>query len=180
MTLVGKAQNHTINEHGGGPYTFILEGQPPRYTQLYIHDSNIALQYHMQNNDNCLDCIVLSTLQNMLENLHPSVQLYKQAYILTHNMPSEVQCRIALHFQENTNRYYYNDPLPSAREIAVILPGDRDTPSDCQDIILFRKDNTYQRIHDSHPFYPSLYYVLLFPTGQFQWHSRIPYNGQED
>ena len=28
--------------------------------------------------------------------------------------------------------------------------------------------------------YPSLRYVLLFPTGQLQWHPRISYNGQEN
>ena len=117
----------------------------------------------------------------MLEDLHLGVQLYRQAYALTHNMPLEEQCRIALHFQENTDRCHYQDPQPSVNEIAVILPGDGDTPSNCQDIILFKKsDHAPQRIRDSHPFYPLLCYVLLFPTGQLQWHPRIPYNQQED
>ena len=117
----------------------------------------------------------------MLENVHPGVQLYKQAYDLTRNMPPDVQCRIALRFNENTDRNRYADPLPSTREISVILPGDGDTPSDCQDIILFRKDDGgYKRIRDSHPFCPSLRYVLLFPTGQLQWHPRISYSEQEN
>jgi hypothetical protein len=117
----------------------------------------------------------------MLEVLHPGVRLYKQAYTLTRNMPPEDQCRIALRFQENIDRRRYDDPLPSANEIAIILPGDGDTPTDCQDIILFRKGGgSHQRIRDSHPFYPSLRYVLLFPTGQLGWHRRIPYNEQEN
>ena len=117
----------------------------------------------------------------MLETRHPGIRLYKQAHELTHDMPPEDQCRIALRFQENADRRRYNDPLPTVREIAVILPGDGDTPSDCQDIILFRKnDGAPRRIRDSHPFYPSLRYVLLFPTGQLQWHPKIPYNGEED
>ena len=128
-----------------------------------------------------MDPFVLATLQHMLEDLHPGVRLYKQAYTLTRNMSPEDQCRIALRFQENTDRRRYQNPLPSANEIAVILPGDGDTPTDCQDIILFRKSGQpHQRIRDSHPFYPSLRYVLLFPTGQLGWHRRIPYHEQED
>jgi hypothetical protein len=67
------------------------EGIQPVYAQLYIHDSEVALQHHLNNTWNWgLDCIVLSNLQDMLETLHPSVQLYKLA--------SEAQCRIALYF----------------------------------------------------------------------------------
>jgi len=61
MTSVGRELNYTINRGGGGPYTFILEGQlnhlagsllpqegvAPVYAQLYIHDSDVALQHRM-------------------------------------------------------------------------------------------------------------------------------------
>ena len=169
MTSVGRNLNYSINQDGRGPYTFVLEGQlnhlagsllpaegvAPVYAQLYIHDSDVALQHRMQNTHNRhLNPMVLSDLHNMLENQHPGVQLYKQAYTLTRDMPPEDQCRIALRFQENTDRRRYQDPLPTVREIAVILSGDGDTPTNCQDIILFRKyDGTHQRIRDSHPFY---------------------------
>ena len=75
----------------------------------------------------------------MLIDRHPGVQLYKQAYTLTRHMPPENQCRIALRFIETTNRSVYANPLPGINEIAVILPGDGDTPTDSQDIILFQK-----------------------------------------
>jgi len=196
MTSVGRELNYTINQDGRGPYTFILQGQlnhlagsllptegvPPKYAQLYIHDSEVALNHRLQNTNNTyLDSFVLRELQDMLEDLHPGVELYKQAHNLTRDMPPEQQCRIALRFQENTDRRRYEGPQPAVREIAVILPGDGDTPTDCQDIILFRKsDNAPRRIRDSHPFYPSLCYVLLFPTGQLQWHPKIPYQGHEN
>ena len=106
MTSVGREVNYTINQDGHGPYTFVLEGQlnhlagsllpvegvPPVYAQLYIHDSDVALQYCMWNTNNTyLDCFVMFTLQHMLEELHPGVRLYKQAYMLTCNMPPEDQ-----------------------------------------------------------------------------------------
>src|SRR6266478_1807609 len=95
-------------------------------------------------------------------------------------MPPEQQCRIALHFQQNTDRRRYQNPDPSVREIAVILPGDGDTPAGAQDIILYRRNGPLFRITDSHPSYPSLRYVLLFPTGQNQWHPYIPFNEQHN
>src|SRR6202041_2350300 len=59
---------------------------------------------------------------------------------------------------------------------AVILPGDGDQPEGIHDIILYcRHGPPLQRITDLHPLYPALHYVLLFPTGQLQWHSLIEY-----
>ena len=79
----------------------------------------------------------MCTLQDMLYRLHPSVQHYKQACLLTCNMPSDQQCQIALCFQANSDIHHYQNPNESVSEIAVILPGDGDTPADCQDIILY-------------------------------------------
>ena len=116
----------------------------------------------------------------MLYRSHPAIQLYRQAFELTQNMPSEQQCRIALRFQENNDRHRYQAPDPSVREIAVILPGDGDTPAGAQDIILYRRGGRLKHILDSHPLYPTLRYILLFPTGQLQWHPKIHFNEQED
>ena len=195
MTSVGRTVNHSINQGGGGPYTFVLQGQlshqagsllppegePPRYAQLYIYDTDVALDHRMQHPANAqLDRPTLATLQDMLYRVHSGVQLYKQAYELTRTMPPEQQCRIALRFQQNTDRRRYQNPDPSVREIAVILPGDGDTPAGAQDIILYRRNGPLFRITDSHPSYPSLRYVLLFPTGQNQWHPYIPFNEQHN
>ncbi len=51
-----------------------------------------------------------------------------------------------------------------------------------QDIIVYRKNHldSLFRISDSHPLYPSLCYVLLLPTGQMGWYTRIPYMEVED
>ena len=110
MTSVGRNLNYSINQGGGGPYTFVLQGQlnhlsgsllpaegvPPVYAQLYIHDSQIALQHRLQNTDNRhLDPFVLADLQHMLEAKHPGVGLYKQANALTCHMPPEHQCTVA-------------------------------------------------------------------------------------
>src|SRR6266446_863895 len=194
MTSVGRDVNRSINQDGGGPYTFVLQGQlshlagsllpaegvAPRYAQLYIHDSDVAFNHRVQHHANAqLNPQTLRTLQDMLYRSHSAVQLYQQAYELTRDMAPEQQCRIALRFQDNTDRRRYQNSDPSVREIAVILPGDGETPAGAQDIILYRRSGRLQRITDSHPSYPSLHYILLFPTGQKQWHPYIPFNEQD-
>ena len=90
-------------------------------------------------------------------------------------MPPEQNCCIALCFNPTTNCRHYQNPAQDVQEIAIILPGDRETPAETQDIILYRKyGNGLQRIADNHPFYPSLHNVL-FSTGQLRWHNNISY-----
>jgi len=67
-------------------------------------------------------------------------------------------------------------------EVAAIVLGSENQINHSQDIIVYRRDlpHNISRITDSHPLYPSLRYVLLFPTGQLGWYPRIPYNEVED
>ena len=90
-------------------------------------------------------------------------------------MGQDQDCRIALHFDHNTDHGRYNLPTDTSNEIAVILPRDGDQPTAGRDIILKRHDGPLREISDLHPLYPSLHYVLLFPSGQLQWHPHIPH-----
>jgi hypothetical protein len=116
----------------------------------------------------------------MLYHSHYGVELYKQAYELTRNLPPEQQCRIALHFDPASDRRRYQTPHVSVDEIAVLLIGSEDQPADSQDIVLYRRDGPPLRIYDTNPLYPSLRYILLFPTGQLGWHQGLPYRHPED
>ena len=158
------------------------EGDTPVYAWLYIYDSAQALGHRMGNKWNkALTPATLGELQDMLYHSHPAVQLYRQAYELTSAMPPEQQCQIALCFDSTCDRHCYQAPDTSVKEIAVILPGDDDQPKGSQDIILYHKHGPpLQRISDIHPFYPSLHYVLLFPTGQLGWYPHILYQGIEE
>ena len=92
-------------------------------------------------------------------------------------MPPDQQFSVSLHFDQNCNNRRYNLPDATVNEIAVVVIGDGERPTGPQDIIIYRKghSNRLFRISDSHPLYPSLRYVLLFPTGQMGWHSGIHY-----
>ncbi len=194
MTSVGRQLDHTLN-NGGGPWIFKLYGELthrigsllpspdsiPSYAQLYIYDTEQALQYRMNHPLNSrLDQATLQELQDMLYRAHPAVQLYRQAHELTAHLPLEQHRTISLHFDENCDRRRYNVPEASVNEIAVILPGDGDQIRHSQDIILHYKDGPLRRISDLHPLYPALRYVLLFPTGQLGWHDHLAYEDGED
>ena len=117
----------------------------------------------------------------MLSRTHPEVHHYKQAFEVCRVIDPQLQCCIALCFDTGCDRRCYQAPDASVRENAVILPGDGDQPRGSQDIILYNNFGPpLQCISDVHPLYPSLHYVLLFPTGQLGWYPKIFYNTLED
>jgi len=195
MTSLGCKVDESVN-HGNGPYVFKVQGhlshladsllpeekEQSVYAQLYIYDPEEALNYHMHHNANQgLNCQVMAELQEMLYHLHPAIQLYKQAYEITQEMPGHQQCRIALHYDKECDQRRYNLPTAASNEIAVILPGDGDQVQGSWDIILYCCNGQgLQHISDLHPLYQALHYVLLFPTGQFGWCPNIPYANREN
>ncbi len=193
LTSVGRELDQSLLSGGGGPYVFKVhgslshragsllpsEGQAPVYSQLYIYDDGEALNYQMGNRHNQgLDQTIMRELQDMLHRHHHGVTLYKTAWELTRNMPPEQQCTIALRYLSGTDQRRYNLPTIT-NEIAAVIPGDGDQPSNGRDIVFHRKAGSSKRISEIHPFYPAFHYVLLFPTGQMGWHPKIPYRDQE-
>ena len=194
FTSVGRDVDERYN-NGRGPYSYRLHGElihragsllprqddDPAWSQLYIYDSSMALDCRMRIPlASRLDRSIMQELQDMLHNTHPAVQLYKHAHQISNQIPPEDNCTIVLRFDPNTDRRRYLPPDPRVEEIAVLLPGEGDRPQDCQDIILYRNDGPLHQISDLHPLYPSLRYVLLYPTGQLGWHAHIPYEESED
>jgi hypothetical protein len=170
MTSIGCKIDESVNNgeeavnDGVGPYVFKLhgelshkagsllppEGEPPMYAQLYVYNPADAVNYRMANAWN--------------------------THLDHHTMPPEQQCKIALHFNQSCNHHHYNLPDATNNEIAVILPGNGDQPESTCDIVLYCKYGPpLQCITDVHPLYPALHYVLLFSTGQLQWHPQIEY-----
>jgi len=143
MTSVGKTTDYTVNQGGRGPYSYVLHGElihqvgsilPPEgedltYSQLYIHDTEHALENRLNQYNRCnshfpLDPYTLNLLQGILHQSHPAVCLYEQALERTINMPPDQQFSVALHFDQNCDGRCYNLPDATIREIAVIVIGD--------------------------------------------------------
>jgi hypothetical protein len=121
----------------------------------------------------------MQTLQDMLYRHHTSVQLYRQAYEITRDLPQDQDCIIALRFDSAYDKRCYNLPSAASREIANIIPGSGEEHRDVHDIVLWRRGG---RINEMSPLHQSLYFVLFFPTGQFGWNSKLELTlgGQND
>eukprot|EP00106_Octopus_bimaculoides_P023238 XP_014790680.1 PREDICTED: uncharacterized protein LOC106884021 [Octopus bimaculoides] len=70
-------------------------------------------------------------------------------------------------FGEHAGRYNQ----PSCNEVAIVLQGE---PSNPRDIVLSCRDNSIQRIHESHRAYDALQYPLLFVYSEDGYHFGIP------
>lgn len=183
FTSLGVSQDRAVTT-GPGPYVFRIhgelchragsllaaQGQDPAYAQLYIHDPRAALMQRQGRNEN-LRVDTLSALQTVLAQSHQYAGVYRHAFEVLRDLPNPAEdVSIRLRVASGRDPQRYN--LLTADKIAVILPGDGATVEN-RDIILRLRNppnQPLQRIYDTHPAYPSLHYVLLFPYGEAGWH----------
>ncbi|XP_026417496.1 uncharacterized protein LOC113312978 [Papaver somniferum] len=79
--------------------------------------------------------------------------------------PIDQNIRVSLQYNKSTDIRRYN--LPTADEIAVIVPEITYKETGVRDIILhLRENNGLKQISECHPAYLPLHYVLLFPFGE--------------
>jgi hypothetical protein len=163
-------------------------GKNPVYAQLYIVSPSTALEQHLANNaqhanGTGLRTAVMQTISDCLNRHNRWINVFKSAYErisdLEQQNPDAIQAAsVKLHFKDHSDPRRYN--LPTAEEVAVILPGPGQA-ADYQDIILQTRAGTLQRIYETNPAYQPLHYVLLFPRGELGWHPKIPYaNADQD
>lgn len=186
FTSLGVQQDHSVNA-GNGPPVFRIHGElchlsgsllpspghAPTYAQLYIYEPRDALQHRMANNvDNNthLREDTMAILQDVISTYHQYAPLYLYAHEILRNYGETEDVSIRLRVVPGTDRRRYN--LPTADEVAVILPGDQ-SRTQSRDIILRERGGGLQRISDLHPAYAPLYYVLLFPFGENGWHQDL-------
>jgi hypothetical protein len=169
---------------GGGPWVYCIsgalyhkmgallppEGKPPVYAQLYLYDGSEALERRMGNNPGLVR-EVLQTLQDVLHRHHVYVGIYKQALEIMATLPAERR-QVHLQYNAQTDGRRYN--LPTADEVAILIPGDGSRATDRRDIILRERLGGLYRINEGHPAYYTLSYPLIFPRGEHGWHNNIP------
>ncbi|KAJ3816606.1 hypothetical protein F5880DRAFT_1457341, partial [Lentinula raphanica] len=184
FTSLGVSIDESVNRHGRGPPVFRIhgelkhlsgsllpkQGKAPAYAQLYILDPRIALSYRMQRNNN-LDPVTMEGLQNLLNTVNPYSSIYQHAYEFLQQHPNIPELSISLRVMPGQDCRRYN--LPTADEVAAIIPGDGTQAADRRDIILRIREEEgggLQRVNDGHAAYAPLHYVLLFPRGEPGWH----------
>ncbi|KDQ32939.1 hypothetical protein PLEOSDRAFT_1060636, partial [Pleurotus ostreatus PC15] len=140
-------------------------GRAPSYAQLYLYDPQSALQQRMHRN-NELRADTMGSLQSMLTTHNPYAAMFKHAFevMREHGDVPDFEVRFRV---DKASRGIHPRRInaPTADEVAMVLPGDG-TTTDYRDIILRRRavnGPCLYRIHEGHPAYSPLHYVLLFP-----------------
>ena len=145
-------------------------GQTPMYAQIYILDTAEQLNVRRANNHN-LDPIVMDNLQTMLLDNYPYIGYYHHAYELIREKPVEEQEEITIRLHMNLQQDQRTHNLPTAKEIAVIIPEDGvHYALDNRDVVLQARGEQLEWISQNSPLYSALHYVLLFPKGENGWH----------
>jgi hypothetical protein len=189
FTSLGVTEDWSVNQHSAGPPVFRIqgdlyhrignllpsEGQNPTYAQIYIYEPRESIEYRIHNNPD-LNRTTLSSLQNILTQYNPYVQIFYNAGEILAQYPATSDISIRLQVIDGSDRRTHN--LPATEEVAVILPNSS-VPTDHRDILLRRRSGPLHHIDERHPAYSPLQYPLLFPFGDHGWHDELyMYNPQ--
>jgi len=191
MTSVGVKIDNSVTRQSS-PYCFKIQGelyhltgallphgdQTPMYAQIYILDT--AEQLNIRRANNNLDPVVMDNLQTMLLDNYPYIGHYRHAYELIREKPVEKQKEITIRLHVNLQQDQRTHNLPTAEEIAVIIPEDGIYHAmDDRDVVLRAREGQLEWISQKNPSYSALYYVLLFSKGENEWYPRIPICGAQ-
>ncbi|KAG7578528.1 Nucleic acid-binding OB-fold [Arabidopsis thaliana x Arabidopsis arenosa] len=173
---------------GRGPKMFAIQGENyhligalkpkagdyPKFQQLYIVDTenevdnryNIMSKGKESENDqgkNRFKKEIIDSIIKLLDQVNPHVQAFRTARDrFNTNAEEPFHMRIiAAHTGDGMN---YN--MPSASEVAALIPGDFDENMDKRDIVLQKTSGKLKRISELHKSYLALQYPLLFARGE--------------
>ncbi|KAK9060955.1 hypothetical protein SSX86_018135 [Deinandra increscens subsp. villosa] len=181
-------------EDGGGPFTFCLNGinhhkigtllpthddGQPRFAQLYVYDTSneadnriSALRHCIPRNTN--EAVLRSLVDDLIMMLNANNALV-QAFRMARerfNDSDRHPVKIRLIGSRNSHGSQYN--LPTAYEVAALIPGDCEA-MDSRDILIQERDTyTVKRVSELHPSFMALQYPLLFPYGEDGFRLQIP------
>ncbi|CAL1354993.1 unnamed protein product [Linum trigynum] len=188
ISLGGKV-DRGINA-GGGVYVYSIsgqiyhnigsllpeEGQPPKFAQLYIHESRSELQNRLQlfpadDHSNPLRPEIVQGLQDMLDNNNVLVQTFRMArQRMNEAGVQEVKIKLFANHAHDGREY----DLPTGNDVATLIVDETGQDTFQPDIIVQYKCSKLERINFHHPSLMALQYPLLFPYGEDGWHPGIP------
>ncbi|XP_056864414.1 uncharacterized protein LOC130511444 [Raphanus sativus] len=191
FTSLGKKIDHSIN-NGRGPFVFRMSGenyhrigdivpepgQAPKFSQLYIIDTLNEIKNRLDayagsdgaSAKKLREPLVL-LLQNMLDQYNPHVKAFRSARD-RFDVEGSTGYRMRLIESRQSDGRTHN--LPTANEVAALIPGDFVLNMEPRDIVLESTSGKLQRISELHPAYLPLQYPLLFPYGEDGFRLNIP------
>jgi len=102
----------------------------------------------------------------MLLDNYPYIGHYRHAYELIREKP-EKQEEITIRLHMNLQQDQRTHNLPTAKEIAVIIPEDGVHHAlDNRNVVLWARGEQLGQISQNSSLYSALHYILLFPKGE--------------
>ncbi|SAL99778.1 hypothetical protein, partial, partial [Absidia glauca] len=142
------------------------DGVAPAFSQVYIHDT--ASQIDFRDFHSRLNPTTKLMIQQLMHAINPHVSNFRTLAERYNDQPPDSNFRIRIQAQSTPDRRRYNSPTD---EVGIVFDED-----DCRpmDIVLHGQSNTLTRINETHQFYDSFQYVLMFPEGDREWQLYLP------
>lgn len=189
FTSMGAKIDHSVTSTQGPPAFRIhgqvyhrigsllpMPGKAPQYLQMYIVDTENEVSNRiktMPRKDKApqIDEEILGGLVAMLDEHNCLCMFFRKARDRFEENAIE-ELKISLVDKKGKGRQY---DLPQIQEIAGLIVGDFTTNVGRRDVVLELQSNHLQQIRDDHPLLMSLQYPVLFPYGEFGYHTEIPH-----
>ncbi|KAK9050800.1 hypothetical protein SSX86_030230 [Deinandra increscens subsp. villosa] len=151
----------------------------PRFAQLYIYDTDNEIDNRFYALRKCIptDCnrtmlrSVVRALTPMVDAFNPYVKIFRMARE-RFSESSMQPLNLRLIGTRSKDARQYN--IPTASEVAALIPGDGN-PTESRDVLIEeRGSGTVKRISELHPSFMALQYPLLFPYGEDGFSTDIP------
>ncbi|XP_052206923.1 uncharacterized protein LOC127811252 [Diospyros lotus] len=172
----------TSVHHGKSPPVFRLHGQNyhmigsllptegsiPKFAQLYIYDTANEVANRMNVVGRTSETTkfhgdIVKDLQDMLDEHNVLVKSFRMVRE-SMRKPDYSEVKLRLIGKRFADGRRYN--LPSAEEVAGLVPGDFETALGERDIVVETRSGLLKRINELNPSYLGLQYPLLFVYGQ--------------
>ncbi|XP_056698595.1 uncharacterized protein [Spinacia oleracea] len=194
FTSMGGKVDSSINR-GNASYVFRLngqnhhkigsllppEGQQPRFTQLYIYDTQNEVSNRINSLGSVgekpeLDPVIVAGLSKMFDEHNELAKVFRMAR--ERFQESDLQpVKIRLIGTRAKDGRQYN--LPTTSEVAALIVGTGDTEKGPRDVIIEDKHFGLKRISELHPSFMAMQYPLLFPYGEDGHRTEIPHTDVE-
>ncbi|XP_058761708.1 uncharacterized protein LOC131635112 [Vicia villosa] len=141
-----------------------LDGQRPKFAQLYIYDTENEVSNRMdilRNKDNIDEQIV-----GKLSEMSYKYNIHAKSFLMARQRLNEGNVhnlKLRLIANRTTDGRVYNQPTVS--EVAALIVGDIDTGEE-KDIIMQKQGGKLKRIDEFHASYLAFQYPLIFPYGE--------------
>ncbi|KAL6582395.1 hypothetical protein OROMI_006409 [Orobanche minor] len=189
FTSMGGTIDKSVNS-GRGPYTFRLGGQnhhrigsllplqgsSPKFSQLYIHDTDDEINNRMKaagkGTTKEIDDSIVADLKKLVDDNNPYAQSFRMVTDRLHQGRCD-DVRLRLIGRRSRDGRTYN--LPTTSEVAALIVGDVDSSYDTRDVTVETQSGALQRINELHPSYLPLQYPLLFIYGEDGYYADVPH-----